>query len=423
MDYSMYVCPKCNRKFKVKGTGKKIKCTKCKDVYLVSKTFSFLHLADLHLGRYLCDMDLIDDQRYILSRIIKMIEDREVDAVVVAGDVYDRAVPSEAAVRLMDDFLNKLVELKVKTFIIGGNHDSEERIGYGSALFKSSKVFISSRYEGRLYKQTVTDCYGDVDIYLLPYVKASQVKTFYPDDDITTYEDAVRVILEHANIDKTRRNILVAHQFVVGHTSDPALAGSESVATHMVGTVEKIGCDLFDDFDYVALGHIHSPQRVNRDEIRYAGSPLKYSISEVNNVKSVPLVTMGEKGDTHIDLIPLEPLRDLRHIKGPMLQLLKRESIISPKDYIYVTLTDEEVQNDAMNIFRQFYPYTLKLDYDNSHTRSIEQSDFDVSIKNKSFDELVSEFYGMMYGCNISSGELRVIKEVAKEAGVLNEAG
>lgn len=423
MDYTMYVCPNCKRKFKVKGTGKKIKCTKCKDVYLVSKLFSFLHLGDLHLGKYLCDMDLIDDQRYVLSRITRIIEEREVDGIVIAGDVYDRAVPSEAAVRLMDDFLNKLVELKVKTFIISGNHDSEERIGYGSALFENSHVYICSRYEGRLYKQTVSDSAGELDIYLLPYVKASQVKNFYPDENIVTYEDAVRVILEHANIDRSRRNVLVAHQFVVGRTADPMLAGSESVATHMVGTVEKIGGNLFDDFDYVALGHIHTPQRVNRNEVRYAGSPLKYSISEVNSVKSVPLVTVRERGDTNVDLIPLEPLRDLRHIKGPMLQLLKRESIKSPKDYIYVTLTDEEVQNDAMNIFRQFYPYTIKIDYDNSHTRSIEQGDYDIRIRNKSFDELVSEFYNMMYGCNISSGELRVIKEVAKEAGVLNEAG
>ena len=380
-----------------------------------------LHIGDLHLGKSLGDFDLIRDQKYILDQILGIIKEKAVDGVLIAGDVYDKAVPSEAAMNLLDYFLSSLSRSGVLTFMISGNHDSDDRLNYGRDLFAANQIYIASKYDGTLYRRTVTDAYGEADIYLLPFVKASQVKHFFPDAEIATYDDAVRLILAHAGIDPDRRNIIVAHQFVTGRSEDPSLGGSESVGTQSVGLVEKIGYDCFDAFDYAALGHIHSPQKVGREEVRYAGSPLKYSLSEVNNTKSVPIITLGEKGDVSLELIPLRPMRDLRHIKGPMKMLLDKTNITDPDDFIYVTLTDEDTVNDAMGIFQQVYPNTVKIDYDNSHTRAIEQVDISSIAENKSFSELIGDFYRLMYQCEMSEEEMKYMKVAAQEAGMIDE--
>lgn len=380
-----------------------------------------LHLGDLHLGKSLGEFDLIEDQKYILEQILEIIKKKSVDEVLIAGDVYDKAIPSEAATKLLDFFLRELAGLGVGVFMISGNHDSDERLNYGSSLFEVNHIYISAKYNGSLYKQTVKDDYGEVDIYLLPFVKASQVKHFFPDAQINSYDDAVRVVIDNAPIDKSRRNVIVAHQFVAGKGEDPALGGSESIGTQSVGLVEKIGYDCFDQFDYAALGHIHSPQRIGRDEVRYAGSPLKYSLSEVNNAKSVPVITLGKKGETEIELVPLRPMRDMRHIKGNMETLLDKKHIKAPDDFIYVTLTDEDVINDAMGIFRQIYPNTIKIDYDNSHTRQTEQVDISTIAANRTFSELITEFYRLMYQCEISQDEMDVMRMAAQEAGVIDE--
>lgn len=380
-----------------------------------------LHIGDLHLGKSLGDFDLIGDQKYILDQILGIIKEKAVDGVLIAGDVYDKAVPSEAAMNLLDYFLSSLSRSGVSTFMISGNHDSDDRLNYGSDLFAANQIYIASKYDGTLYRRTVTDAHGEADIYLLPFVKASQVKHFFPDAEIATYDDAVRVILAHAGVDPNRRNIIVAHQFVTGRSEDPSLGGSESVGTQSVGLVEKIGYDCFDAFDYAALGHIHSPQKVGREEVRYAGSPLKYSLSEVNNTKSVPIITLGEKGNVSLELIPLRPMRDLRHIKGPMKMLLDKTNITDPDDFIYVTLTDEDTVNDAMGIFQQVYPNTVKIDYDNSHTRAIEQVDISSIAENKSFSELIGDFYKLMYHCEMSEEEMKYMKMAAQEAGIIDE--
>jgi exonuclease SbcD len=381
----------------------------------------FLHLGDLHLGRSLGEFDLIEDQKYILDQVLKLVSEEKVDAVLIAGDVYDRAIPSEAATNLLDYFLNGLARAGTTVFMISGNHDSDDRLNYGSSLFAFNQIYISSIFNGTLDRHTIRDKYGEVDIYLLPFVKASQVRHFFTEEEITSYDDAVRVILEHTPIDHDHRNIILAHQFVAGKGADPVIGGSESVGTISVGLVEKIGYDCFDAFDYAALGHIHSPQSVGRDEVRYAGSPLKYSMSEVNNEKSVPLVTLGEQGDTVIKLLPLRPKRDLRHIKGTLKELLDRKNIASTEDFIYVTLTDEDVVSDAMGIFQQVYPYTVKIDYDNSHTRAIEQTDISGIVKDKNFSELIGDFYLLIYNQEISEEEMNIMRMVAQEAGVINE--
>lgn len=380
-----------------------------------------LHLGDLHLGKSVSDFSMIEDQKYILEQILEIVRARQIDAVLIAGDVYDKSVPSEEAVRLLDFFLCKLSETGAETFLISGNHDSDERLGFGSSLFEANRLYISAKYEGAIYKRECRDEFGKLNIFLLPFVKASQVKHFFPEEKIESYEDAVRVILSHANVNPAERNILAAHQFVAGKGGNPTLAGSEGAAVQSVGTVEKISADCFDDFDYVALGHIHSPQQVGRETVRYSGSPLKYSLSEVNNEKSVPVVTLGEKGDVSVELIELKPLRDMRHLKGKMAQLLDKKNITSPEDYIYVTLTDEETVNDAMSIFQQYYKNTMKITYDNSHTREIEHMDITEITGEKTFPQLISDFYQLMYGCEISEEELKVMKEVAREAGVTDE--
>ena len=380
-----------------------------------------MHLGDLHLGKSLGDFDLNEDQKYILDQILGIIDEREVDGILIAGDVYDRAVPSESATNLLDYFLKCLADKKVKTFMISGNHDSDDRLNYGSSLFAANHIYISAQFMGNLYRQTVIDEHGEADIYLLPFVKASQVRHFYPEEKIESYDDAVRTILAHAQIDPGKRNILVAHQFVAGKGADPELGGSESAGTQSVGLVEKIGYDCFDGFDYVALGHIHSPQSVGRKEVRYSGSPLKYSLSEVGNDKSVPVITLGEKGDVDIELVKLRPMRDMRHLKGPIEKLLDRENITSPEDFIYATLTNEDIIDDAMGIMQQVYPNTVKIDYDNSRTREIDRIDIANIAEQKSFDELIGDFYRKMYGCDISEEEMQVMKEAAKEAGVIDE--
>ena len=382
----------------------------------------FLHLGDLHLGKTLSDFDLIEDQRYILDQILRIADKESIDGVFIAGDVYDKSIPSEAATRLLDYFLIELAKKEIKVFMVSGNHDSDDRLNYGSALFASNQIFISAVFDGTLHKQSFADGDTEIAIYMLPFVKASQVRHYFPDEDIRNYDDAVRAIIKNTVINRKHKNILVAHQFVAGREEDPALAGSESIGTQSVGLVEKIGYDCFDDFDYVALGHIHSPQKVGRDEIRYSGSPMKYSLSEANNEKTVPLITVSAEESVRIELVPLKPMRNMRHIKGTLKELLDKKNVKATEDFIYATLTDEDIGNAAMGIFQQVYPNTVRIDYDNSHTKEIEQVDISRIAENKTFPELIGDFYRQMYGCEITEEEMDVMRTVAREAGVINEA-
>ena len=383
-----------------------------------------MHLGDLHLGKALGEFDLIEDQRFILNQILSLIDQRGVDAVLIAGDVYDRAVPSEAATRLLDTFLSALAARRVKVFLISGNHDSDQRLNYGSALFEKNQVYIASVFDGHPVSHTIReeDTGTEVTISLLPFVKASRVRHFFPDAQIETYEDAVRVILENSPVDTGKRNILVAHQFVAGRGADPELSGSEGAGAQYVGTVEKIGYDLFDAFDYVALGHIHSPQKVGREEVRYSGSPLKYSLSEVNNEKSVPLITILGDEPVQIELAALKPLRGMRHLKGTMKELLDPANV-KDTNFIYATFTDEDIIDDAMGIFQNTYPYTVKIDYDNRYTKTMEQTDITSIVSSRSFSDLIRDYYRLVFGCEISEEEMDVMKMAAREAGVIDEAG
>ena len=348
----------------------------------------FLHLGDLHLGKSLGDFDLIGDQKYILDQILAVIREKTVDAVLIAGDVYDKAIPSEAATNLLDYFLCRLAETGVKTFLISGNHDSDDRLNYGSRLFQDNQIFISSVFRGELEKYTVEDEQGEVDVYLLPFVKASQVRHYFPDAKIDSYDDAVRVIIEHAHLDRHKRNVIVAHQFVAGASR----CESEDI---QIGGLDNIDASVFEAFDYTALGHIHSPQNVGKGMVRYCGTPLKYSFSETDQEKSITVVEMEEKGTVKIRLLPLKPFRDMRKLRGTYMELTARSFYrdMNCEDCIQVTLTDEDDVPDGLQKLRVIYPNIMQLLYDNQRTRASSQIDAVQDVEEKTELELFREFY------------------------------
>lgn len=378
----------------------------------------FIHLGDLHLGKHVNDFSMIEDQKYILKEIIDIITRENVDGVLLAGDIYDRAVPSEEAVKVLDGFLTELASMGKQVFAVSGNHDSDERLQFGSRLFQSSGIYIAGRYDGQVQHVETADEYGKLNLWLMPYIKASRVGHFYPEADTSSYDAAFRTVIKNCNLDQAERHIIVTHQFVTGASTEPELAGSETMMLN-VGTIDKISADCFDDFDYVAMGHIHGCQAVGRETCRYTGSPLKYSLNqrEINSEKTVPVITMGPKGDVKVELFPLKPLREIRHIKGRLQDLL--ENAVDTDDYIYATLTDEETQLDAMARLQEVYPHVMKLDYDNAATRAAAGFDGEIETEGKGFSELVTDFFQLYHGVEPGEKEWAIIEEIAREAGVV----
>ena len=377
----------------------------------------FIHLGDLHLGKIVNEFSMIEDQRYVLKKVVSIVEEKKLDAVVISGDVYDRSVPSEEAIKLYNAFLKKIVERGAKVFVISGNHDSDVRTDFGNWMMEKCGVFVKGEYDGNAGKVTLTDEYGEIDFYLLPYVKASRVRSFYPDEKLPDYESALKFAVDMCHANPSRRNVILAHQFIAGKSSKPEFSGSENDALS-VGTIDMAGYDIFDDFDYVALGHIHSPQKVGRDTVRYAGSPLKYSLedNEINKNKKFTIVNMKEKGNVEVELIDIEPLREVRHVKGRFKDILS--NAVEKDDYIYATLTDEDTQYEAMARLRESYPHIMKMDYDNTLTRHIEDDNL-IETDGKSFVELMSDFFTFYRGDAPDDDEWEIIKKVAKDAGVI----
>ncbi len=324
-----------------------------------------LHLADLHLGKRVHDFSMLEDQRYILNRILGIIEAERVDGVLAAGDIYDKTVPSAEAVRLFDDFITEIAGRNIPVFLIGGNHDCAERISFGAKLFAKSGVYFAGGYRGRVEPVTCQDTYGKLDIYLLPFIRPVHVRQAFPDlsEKIGSYQEAMQTVLSHIDLDRGRRNILVAHQFVTGAVQ----GGSEEF---QIGGLDNVDASLFDAFDYVALGHIHRPQKVGRETMRYAGTPLKYSFSEAAHQKAAVIVELREKGDIEIREIPLLPLRDMRKLRGTYEELTRRSVYenTNTEDYVQITLTDETDIFDAVGKLRVIYPNLMKMEYDNGKT-------------------------------------------------------
>lgn len=325
-----------------------------------------IHLSDLHLGKRVNEFSMLEDQQYILTEILQIIDREKPDGVMIAGDVYDKSVPSAEAVALLDDFLVRLAKRDLQVFLISGNHDSPERMAFGGRLMAQSGVHLAPVYDGKVSQITLTDEYGLVNLYLLPFLKPAHVRRCFPEREILTYTDALAAAIEAMGVDHAQRNVLVTHQFVTG----AARCDSEEIS---VGGTDNVDVSVFEPFDYVALGHIHGPQQVGRETVRYCGTPLKYSFSEAKHQKSVTVVELGEKGAVSVRTVPLTPMRDLAELRGTYEELTFRgfyQGTSYPRDYVHITLTDEEDIPDAVSKLRIIYPNLMKLDYDNQRTRA-----------------------------------------------------
>ncbi|MBQ9237721.1 MAG: exonuclease SbcCD subunit D [Treponema sp.] len=366
-----------------------------------------LHIADLHLGKRVNEFSLLEDQHYILTRILTHIENEMPDALLIAGDVYDKGVPPIEAITLFDDFLSRLFALNIQTFIISGNHDSPERMTFGSRLMQPSGIHFAPTYDGTVSPTVLSDRYGELAIYLLPFIKPAVVRPFFPDETIDSYTDAVRAAVTRLHIDTRRRNVLVAHQFVTGAERSE----SEEIS---VGGSDNIPASVFADFDYVALGHIHRPQNIGTHTIRYCGTPLKYSFSESRQEKSITVVELEEKGTTHIRTIPLVPLHDMRELKGRYEDLTFRPNYehTQTDDYIHITLTDEDDIPEAVGKLRAIYPHLMKLDYDNMRTQTAENVTADLASETFSPLELFAALYELQNNQPLSDGQRRYVSHL-----------
>ena len=373
-----------------------------------------MHLSDLHLGKLALEQSMIDDQKYILNQIIDIVKKEKVDIVLIAGDVYDKSIPTIEAVNLFSNFLTKLYKLKVLIFVISGNHDSKDRLSFGNELFVDNGIYIEGIFNGNLRCETINDKDGKLNIYMLPFIKPVEIKRFYPDEIIDTYEDAIKCILKHSSINKSERNIIMVHQFVTSLGESVIRSDSESIS---LGGIDNIDVNLFKDFDYVAMGHIHGPQKVGRETVRYSGSPLKYSFSEVNQKKSVCIIEFNSKEDINISKIPLIPIRDMRVIKGPFDKLISKEivNLENKNDYLDVILTDDDYIINAIGKLRKFYPNILKLEYENKISSNEVSDNIDIDKNNMSPIDLFSEFYKMQNGIELSVKKKKIIEEVIKE--------
>lgn len=370
-----------------------------------------IHLADLHIGKRVNEFSMIDDQKYILNQILKIIDKEKPDAVIIAGDVYDKQVPSIEAVELLDSFISDISKRKTTTFIISGNHDSAERLAFGSSLMAMGKIYISPVYNGKISKYTLKDDFGSANFYLLPFVKPSHVKRFFPDEKIESYTDAIKVVVDNLKLDTSEINILIAHQFVTGASRTE----SEEIS---VGGLDNVDASVFEDFDYVALGHIHRPQKIGTERIRYCGTPLKYSFSEVNDTKSVSIIEINSKEDFNLRTIPLIPKRDMRKIRGTYEELTTKNSYenTNTDDYIHVTLTDEFNVADAIQKLRVIYKNIMKLEYDNMRTRESRKINLDdMVIENKNPLEIFSEFYKLQNNKEMNDEQKEIIKKIMEE--------
>ena len=348
----------------------------------------FVHLSDLHLGKRVNEYSMLEDQEYILTKIINTIDDEKPASVIIAGDVYDKSIPSAEAVQTFDDFLTRLAKRNLQVFVISGNHDSPERMSFGSRLMDQSGIHISPVYSGKIEPFAMKDEHGIINVYMLPFVKPAHVKRF-SDENIESYTDAIRVAVAEMNVDQSARNLLITHQFITGATRSE----SEDVS---VGGSDNVDVSVFDGFDYVALGHIHSPQNCTSDRVRYCGTPLKYSFSEAKDNKSITVVELEEKGNISVKTVSLVPMRDMVEIKGKYNEIMLKsfyENTSYQEDYIHITLTDEEDIVDAIGKLRTVYHNLMKLDYDNKRTRSVAQIDGAVDVEAKTPIELFSDFY------------------------------
>lgn len=366
-----------------------------------------MHLSDLHIGKRVNEYSMLQDQIYILKEILRIIDNEKVETVIIAGDVYDRSLPPNEALELFDEFLYQLSSRNVNVFVISGNHDSPERISYGGRMMTENKIFLSPVYNGDVKPISLNDDYGEVNFYLLSFIRPADIRRYFPDENIENYTDAVKVAIDNMNVDFSERNILVTHQFVTG----AELSESEDI---IVGGTDNVSGEVFDGFDYVALGHIHREQTVGKDNIRYCGTPLKYSFSEAKHIKSVTILDFNDKGNIEYSKIPLTPFRDMREIRGTYYELTLKSSYESTntEDYLHITLTDEEDIPDAIGKLRSIYPNIMKLDYDNLRTRGSGTVDAIENIESKSPFELFADLFKQQNNQDMSEEQEEIMRNL-----------
>lgn len=372
----------------------------------------FIHLSDFHLGKRVNGFPMLEDQRAILTQIIGVVEAEQPQGVLIAGDVYDKPIPPVEAVELFDEFLVELARRRVQVFVISGNHDSPERLAFGGRLLDPAGIHLSPVYNGRVTPVTLEDEYGMVRVWLLPFVKPAHVRRFFPEAEIESYTDALRTAVEQMEMDPSQRNVLVTHQFVTG----AAVSESEELS---VGGTDNVDASVFDGFDYVALGHIHGPQNIGSQGLRYCGTPLKYSFSEARHIKSVTVAELEEKGKLTVRTIPLAPVHDMAELRGTYDELTAKafyEHTTYREDYVHITLTDEEDIVDAIGKLRVIYRNLMKLDYDNQRTRSSAEVGAVENLEAKSPLELFGEFYEKQNGSPLSQEQESFLRELIEQA-------
>lgn len=380
----------------------------------------FLHTADLHIGKRVNEFSMLEDQEYILRQILKTADKEQVEAVLIGGDVYDKQVPSAEAVRLFDWFLTQLNSRKLPVFVIGGNHDSVERLSFGAQIMEESGVYLTQSYDGKVVPVRLEDAYGPVNLWMLPFLKPAMVKRFFPEQDIVTYQDALETVIGHMELNREERNLLIAHQFVTGAVT----GGSEDSVEVFVGGVENVDASVFADFDYVALGHIHRAQSAGGEQILYSGTPLKYSFSEIRHEKSVTIAELKEKGSLTVHQEPLKPLHDMREIRGSYEELVLRENYQGTdlEDYLHVILTDENDVPDVIGRLRSIYPNIMKLDYDNQRTRRNQELMKEEAAVEQSPMELLGQFFSQQNNQEMSPEQTEyartLMETIRKEEGV-----
>ena len=370
-----------------------------------------MHLSDLHLGKRVNEFSMLEDQIYILNEIINIIDEQKPKVIILAGDIYDKPIPPAEAVEIFDDFLYKLSKRNLYVFVISGNHDSAERIAFGSRLFDKSGIYLSPVYNDKISPICIDDKYGKVNFYMLPFIKPVHVRRFFPDAEVYTYTDALSTVISDMHIDTAQKNILITHQFVTGSSRTE----SEDVS---VGGSDNVDADIFKGFDYVALGHIHRSQCCDSEYIRYCGTPLKYSFSESKDIKSITMLDIKEKGNIKLDFIPLTPLRDMVEIKGSYNELMLKsfyENTSLTDDYVHITLTDEEDIPDVITKLRVVYKNIMKLDYDNQRTKKSSEINLINDMDSKSPLELFDTFYELQNGKHLSDTQRVFLKNIIEE--------
>ena len=368
------------------------------------------HISDLHLGKSLHNYSLIEDQDYILEEIAGILVEKKVDVLIIAGDVYDKNVAPEAGLKVLRKFLNRLVEAKIKVLIISGNHDSAERLTFGAEFMTEKGIYFSKVYDGQIEPVVFTDEHGPVNFYLLPFVKPSTVQHYFEEEKIESWNDALRCAVEHMQVNYSERNVIVAHQNIM----NAERCDSEET---IIGGQDAVSDEIFKDFDYTALGHIHRQQKIGKYNVMFCGTPLKYSTSEFEHKKVMPLITLGEKGKVDIELLPLVPKRDLRKITGTLDEIMTAANTdpYNHEDFIDIVLTDENEVMDAISTLRTVYPNVLKISYDNMASRAAENVERLGAVDKKNPFEIFEAFFNSRRGRDMDEDEKEYVHSLIEK--------